>query len=208
MFVITIIFFPELFAPFWLILTPIRKGSIVFKGLLHLHYILRGSHSKAIKNQKKNIQFSVLRSSFHYMLHKWAVKQVFFPHWWSLSFQSEYLSTFFPLSSYESKGAHCLPGFIWWQNSHKKITFFLLIMTSNLSRGKSDLHNFSFFPSISLFQHCHMQGLLFLEILSGHIKQITPIWFFFLHMETPEKIWHTVAFSKRLNQLWNKQVIL
>lgn len=53
MFVITAIFFPELFAPFWLILTPIRKGSIVFKGLLHLHYILCGSHSKAIKNQKK-----------------------------------------------------------------------------------------------------------------------------------------------------------
>lgn len=78
MFIITVLFFPELFSPFWLILTPIRKGSIVFKGLLHLHYNLRGNHRKAIQNQEQNIQLSVLSSSFHYALHKWAGKQFIF----------------------------------------------------------------------------------------------------------------------------------
>lgn len=202
MFVITVIFFPELFALFWLILTPIRKGSIVFKGLLHLHYILCGSHSKAIK---KNIQFSLLRSSFHYTLHKWAVKQVFFfPTDDHFSFQSEYLSTFFftfilwVKRSSSSRRVYLMAAF------HKKITFFLLGMTSNLSRGISDLHKFFFkaFP-YSYTDICRVYYFWrsYLAILS-RLHQFERAWFFFfLHMETQEKICPSVAFSKRLNQL-------
>lgn len=133
------------------------------------------------------------------------LSRVFFPHWWSLSSQSEHLSTFFPLSSYELKGAHSLPGFIWWQHSHKKINlFFFPRMTSNLSRGISDLHNFFFFKAFpcSNTDICRVYYFWrsYLAKLS-RLHQFEKAWFFFLHIETQEKICLTVAISKRLNQL-------
>lgn len=56
MFVIRALFFPELFASFWLILTPVEKEVLSLKAY-YLFFILCGSHSKAIQNQKENTNF-------------------------------------------------------------------------------------------------------------------------------------------------------
>lgn len=142
MFVITVIFFPELFAPFWLILTPIRKGSIVFKGLLHLHYILCGSHSKAIKNQKKYSSLcwdlpSIIRFTNELLSRFFSPLMItFFPKW-----IFKYLFSTFILWV---KRSSLSPRIYLMAAFSQENTLFLLIMTSNLSRGISDLHNFFF----------------------------------------------------------------
>lgn len=199
MFVITLVFFPELFAPFWLILTPIRKGSIVFKGPLHLHYILCGCHSKAIKKNTVSLCWglpSIICFTNELLSRLFSPLTItFFPKW-----IFKYL--FSPLSSYESKGAHRLPGFIWWQHSHKKLTFFLLVMTSNLSRDISDLH-------ILFFYHCSILTLTYAgSIISGDL--IPPYNVHYTNLKksdsssfSPWKLKKSLCYQLR-NQLWNK----